>query len=85
MAVQGLGDMANKRAIVYSPVRDWSKGDIKVLVKNGPAGRQYTLEGVTEWEKIERFQELSKDEAGERRRGIWDYLHKGGMQIKGKQ
>ncbi|KAF8417667.1 hypothetical protein EV426DRAFT_622353 [Tirmania nivea] len=50
--------MSGGKDVVFGPVRDWGKKGIKVLLKNGEASRQYTLEGVAEWSRVERFREL---------------------------
>ncbi|KAF8424383.1 hypothetical protein EV426DRAFT_712215 [Tirmania nivea] len=72
--------MTGGKALVYGPVKDWGKGGIKVLLRNGEESRQYTLEGVTDWNKVERFRTLDGEgklrAAMEKAKGLTDTLAK---------
>ncbi|KAF8416567.1 hypothetical protein EV426DRAFT_704398 [Tirmania nivea] len=56
---QGLSDYEN--STTRTPPFLGRKG-IKVLLKNGDKSRQYMLEGVTEWMKVEKFNELKGED-----------------------
>ncbi|KAF8428714.1 hypothetical protein EV426DRAFT_711387 [Tirmania nivea] len=51
--------MSGGKDVVFGPIKDWGKKGIKVLLRNGEQSRQYTLEGITEWAKLDRFNELN--------------------------
>jgi len=56
------------RGVLFGPVKDWGQGSTKLLLESDGEGdlkvrRQLTLENVTNWLAIPKFQELGGEAA----------------------